>query len=388
MFGNDHAQPAAQRLAQLHSTGQWERLIDSARQSLAAEPSNVRAHRHLAWGYAKTDRFSEMQPEVEYLLREQPEEPENHQLAAIHFLETGKHGTAKRHIAYLLRARPQNSNFHFLAALLALRMGRLNAARIHIRKTRELAPRWADAAHLEIEIDSRDEREVRNARERIRRLEETMLLDPGNAQVAAKIGAIYLEELEEPRPAEEFYRRSLAMDARQRAVQFSLLLTIFARSLLYRTLMFPVNLLRSFSPKDDFLVSSILLAWGSVAGLYFTPAAWLFERMVLQEFSVARSPWRKPFYFMRRWPIWLRLWLSYTAVTGVLFVLLWKVAGLQMLAVAQILGGTFGVHFAFVAGFAGQTKIRAALARRKRGPVESIKSSAFVLDRDHTCASA
>jgi tetratricopeptide (TPR) repeat protein len=388
MFGNDHAQPAAQRLAQLHSTGQWERLMESARQSLATEPSNPRTHRHLAWAYAKTDRFSEMQPQVEFLLREQSDEPENHQLAAIHFLETGKHGRAKTHVAFLLRARPQNSNFHFLAALLALRMGRLNAARIHIRKTRELAPQWADAAHLEIEIDSRDQREVRHARDRIRRLEETLPLDPRNAQVHANIGTIHLQELDEPGLAEECYRRSLAIDPQQRAVQFSLLLTIFARSLLYRTLMFPVNLLRSFSPKDDFLVSSILLFWGSVVGLYFTPAAWLFERMVLQEYSAARPRFRAPFYFMRRWPIWLRLLLSFSLVTVLIFVLLWKVLGLQVLTAAQVLGWTFGVHFAFVSGLAAQTKIRACLARRRLGPVESIKSSAFVLDRDHTCARA
>jgi tetratricopeptide (TPR) repeat protein len=380
----DHSKPPAEWLKQLHSAGQWNRLIEFARDRLAVNPSDAPTHQHLAWAYAKTDRFAEMQPQVEFLLRDDPHEPENHQLAAIFFLETGEHGRAKSHVTFLLQADPKRPTFHFLASLLALRMNRLNAARVHIRKARELAPTWADAAHLEIEIDSRDQRELRHAWDRIGRLEETLGLDPRNARVLANIGTIYLQELEQPRKAEEFFRRSLAIEPQDHSVQFSLLLTIFARSILYRTLMFPMNLLRSFSPRDDgLLASSILMVWGVSVGLYFIPAAWIFERMMLHEYAVVPSPLLASLNSVLRGPAWLRLFFSFALVSGLAFLLLWKGLGLRALMAVQILGWTFGVHFAWISALVAQTRLHAYLARRRleRRPVESIRSSAFVLDR-------
>src|SRR5207248_10101592 len=66
---NYRPKPPAEWLRHLYGSGQWDRLVKVARESLATEPDDEAAHRYLAWGYAKMGRTKMMAPHVKYLLQ-------------------------------------------------------------------------------------------------------------------------------------------------------------------------------------------------------------------------------------------------------------------------------------------------------------------------------
>jgi len=366
--------PPPEWLQHLHDGKQWERLIEMAGKSLAAEPDDPVAHRHIAWGYAKLDRPHEMRPHVEFLLRDDPEDPKNHHLAAIYFLEIKQNSKAKPHIDLLLADDPKNATYHYLACIFFLRTGNSPQARRHIQEARALCPEWATAAHLEISMDGTQQLKAREAWNRIRRLEETLALDPENAAVMKSIGTIYLNELELPRDAERLFRQALFITPADKELQKLFLDAIRARSLVYRTLSLPVTFLRTFHRgfRPTFGVLWVLfayyaiiplVAWLLIVGSLFIPAAKIFEWLVLSEITRVKH-WSRlpaPLAKMLAWPVWVRLGLAVAIIVGAwLMALGFFVPTAKAL---EIIAWIFGVHFVLMALVVGLRKVRTGVGR-------------------------
>jgi tetratricopeptide (TPR) repeat protein len=343
------------------------------------DPNDEPTHRHIAWAYAKLGKPKAMAPHVEYLLRVDADEPAHHHLAAIYHLDIKQPAKAKTHIDRLLARSPQDANYHYLACIHALRTNQVLTAQHHIRLARQYSPEWAAAAHLEVKIAALNETKAHEAWDRIRRLEQTLSLDPEDEDVIASIGDVYLEELEQPREAERFYRSALAIDPMDTGLQKKLLNAIRARSLLYRTLSLPLTAMRGLgrAVKDGrfhWLVLiiaikplGVFLLWGLLAGLLFGPASKVYEWLVLSD--VTRSRWQ-----FRLWPplaklLQAALWQRLVAALGLIFAgWVWvatKLSSMTLLESAEFMACVFGVHFAGMLLWVGFRKMRSAYGKMR-----------------------
>jgi tetratricopeptide (TPR) repeat protein len=372
MSDHDGSKPPAGWLNHLREAGHWSRLIEMAARSLAVDPNDPETHRHIAWAYAHCNRFSEMWPHVDFLLKAEPDEPLNHHLAAIYYLDTNQHRKARAHIDLLLGYSPNSATYHYLACIHALRCNNTSSARFHIGRARALSPNWAAAAHLEIKMDGARQKKARQAWDRVRRLKETLALDPRNSDVMFTIGDILLTELERPREAESFFRDALLIDPTDKNNQGKLLDSIRARSLLYRTLSLPSSALRNIKTAYQrgrlnwvliVLAAKIFLlalVWWIVIGFFFTPAAKIYEWLVLADISRTKTRSRilAPLHQTLAWPLWLRMSAAVTLIVGAWFLILWAFLKQPLLAL-QIMAFTFGFHLALVGFVVGLRRLRA-----------------------------
>lgn len=373
----DRPKPPPEWLQHLHDARQWDRLIEVAKESLAADPDDDGAHRHLAWAYAKLGQPDKMVPHVEFLLGRDAGELEHHHLAAIQHLDQRSPAKAKVHLDRLLQGAPDNPTYHYLACIHALRTNDLLSARTHIREARRFAPEWAAAAHLEIKIAAIEETAAHQAVARIQKFEKALALDPEDADLLASIGDVYLRELEQPRQAESFYRRALAIAPGDAANQERLLEAVRARSLLYRTLSMPATCFRGTMTalrerRVNFLILLIafkgfilFLLWLFLMGAAFTPAAWIYRTLVLRDAASIRwrgSRWN-PWQLILRAPLWIRLFLALTWV-GTAWVMLvswlFEMPWMEALLIIMLI---FGMHFGALLLWVGFRKARSAFGR-------------------------
>ena len=367
MPNHTEPKPPKEWLEHLSSAGQWERLIEMGRKSLAADPHDCDAHRHIAWAYAKTDRPKEMQPHVEFLLRTDANDPVHHHLGAVYQLGCKKPKLAKEHVEFALREDPLSPTYHYLACVTALRLGDAKAADLHIREARALAPEWAEAAHLQIRIDGGRQTRAREAWERIRRLEETLGLDPSNASVYESIGDIYLRELEDPRKAENFYRQALALDPTDKGIQEELFESIRSRSLLYRTLSMPAAVWKRFRKRQYSLILviiaikafAIFLGWMLLVSVFFVPAAKIYEWFVLTDIHRQPSLLLAPLSKILRSPLWIRMTITACLIMGLWMAILGWTFKTPPLTTLLIMTVVFVIHFIFVCMGVGIRKLRA-----------------------------
>ncbi|MEP6672741.1 MAG: hypothetical protein ABJF10_26490, partial [Chthoniobacter sp.] len=257
------------------------------------------------------------------------------------------------------------------------RENKVNVARVHITQARQLAPDWVAAAHLEIRMDAIHQRKAREAWSRIRRLEETLALDPQNAAVHTTIGEIYLTELERPREAERFFRQALCIDPANKDRQTRLLDAIRARSLLYRTLSLPmravrhvVTSLRQGRLRLIFLIVAvkaflIFAAWVVVVGVFFTPAAFIYEWLVMADVMRTRPlpRWLGPLAAPFGWPHWIRMSICLGIIIGAWLLFFTKVCHLPTVESLEIMSAIFGFHFVAVALLVGLRRLRARIGQ-------------------------
>jgi tetratricopeptide (TPR) repeat protein len=372
MNEHDGGKPPEVWLVHLREARHWDRLIALASKRLEADPNDPKTHRHIAWAYAASNRPTEMWPHVDFLLKTEADELGTHHLAAVHFLDTHRPKQAWPHIQTLLREAPNSPTYHYLACLYGLRVNDVRSARVHITQARQLAPDWVAAAHLEIRMDSIGNRRASDAWARIHRLEKTLSLDARNAAVLTTIGEIYLAELERPRDAERFFRQALFIDPHDKRCQQKLLHSIRDRSLLYRTLSLPYRAacqiatsIRERRVRIVLLVIAVkavllFVAWLVLAGVFLTPAAIVYEWLVLTDLPRTRPwpQWISPVLTVLRWPLWLRFAVCSSLIVAFWLFILHQVFHLQFLDAFQFVGLIFLIHFVPVAVFVGVRRLR------------------------------
>ncbi|MDR3404190.1 MAG: hypothetical protein P4L99_16955 [Chthoniobacter sp.] len=379
MSEHDGRKPPAAWLSQLRAAGHWDRLIEMAGRSLAVDPNDPETHRQIAWAYAASDRPAKMQPHVDFLLQAEPGHASSHHLAAVYHLDLQRHTQARPHIETLLRMDANSATYHYLACLLALRDNKVKVARVHIEQARKLAPDWVAAAHLEIRMDAIHQHKAQESWARIRRLEATLALEPQNAAIHTTIGEIYLGELERPREAERFFRQALLIDPMNKARQNRLLDAVRARSLLYRTLSMPMRAMRHVLGSlrqgrvqlivmvvavKAFLVFAV---WVVLVGVFFTPAAFVYEWLVMADVMRTRPlpRWLGPLAAPLGWPHWIRMSICLGIIVGAWLLFFTKVCHLPAVDSLEIISGIFGFHFVIVALVVGLRRLRGRIGQRQ-----------------------
>lgn len=374
--------PPSSWLQHLHAAGQWERLEEMSRQRLAAEPDDPVGHYHRAWALLRLERAREMEPHVEHLLREDPENVYHLKLAALWHLAGHRNARARAHLESALALDPDEASLHYLMAVLASRQGKLKKAQAHAARARALDPDDADYAQLDVELRSIDKETPADALNTIRELEEALRLEPENARVMAAIGDVWLENLEQPRRAEEMYRQALAMDPSDKDLQRKLWDAIQARNLLFRTLRIPIHglhrvfaILRGLVRKPWYLIIFIIgfkfvlayLAWLLAAAVVFAPPAWFFEWLVLMDIRRADrwsrhvGGWWLRFHLLQ---FYLRFGLC-LALVGTFWWALFLWVGMPAPLGFIIVGIFFSVHFLLMLLYVACRKYSAWRAARR-----------------------
>jgi hypothetical protein len=381
-MSNQHPRPPEEWLQHLHESRQWERLVEMSKEVLGVDPEDERAHFHLGWALVRTGRTKEMQPQVEFLLRANPEHIGYRQLAALYLMEMKQYQEAWRHVDGCLADDPANAAIHHLAAMLAIRQQRWELAKKHSLTARSLSPDDADFAYLNIVLNSMEGGGPVQAWNRILQYEEALALQPEHDGMLAGIGDVYLTELEDPKTAESFYRRALAIDPQDKHHQQRLWKAIKARNLFFRVLRVPISgweYLRNFfcglaaEPwRCVYLVIGIkfVLAfaiWLFVMSVFFAPAALCFEWLVLADITRASrwsGKWGSWTLGFHRLPFWVRFVLCLALTCG-LWCAMFRLLGWPLWIGFAMLAALYGVHFLIMGVLVLVRRSHSSLAGRK-----------------------
>ena len=381
-MSNERPRPPEEWLEHLHGVGQWARLVEMSREVLAVDPDDEQAHYHLAWAMIRTGQAKSIGPNVEFLLRVNPESLRSRQLGALYNMEIGRFDTAWQLINSALATDPMDGAIHQLAAMLATKQTRWDVARKHCRIARSLLPDSANIAHLDIVLNSIGDSGPVQAWKKIASLEEALALEPEHDGMIASIGDVYLNELEDPKTAESFYRRALAIDPHDKRHQKRLWKAIKSRSLAFRVLRVPLtgweyvgHFLRGISARPlrclylviGIKVVLLFIAWLLVMTFFFAPAAICFEWLVIADITRASrlsdklGRWTLGFH---RLPFAVRFCVCLALTCG-MWAAVFLFFGWPLQVGFFLLGGLYAVHFLFIGLLVLVRRSNSALARRK-----------------------
>lgn len=353
-----------------------------SREVLSVEPDDERAHYHMGWALVRTGRAKDMKAHVDFLLQLNPENIGYRQLAALYHMEMEEHGLAWRHVDGCLSDDPSNAAIHHLAAILATKQRRWDVARKHSRAARSLQPDNANMAHLDIALHSMDGGGPVQGWNRIREYEEALALQPEHDGMLADIGDIYLGELEDPKTAESFYRRALAIDPQDRQHQQRLWKAIKSRNIFFRVLRAPISgweyarsFLRSLAERPSrvvllfvgFKVVIAFVLWLIVMSIFFAPAALCFEWLVLADIARASrwsqrlGGWALRFHLL---PFSVRFVIC-LALTSALWCGMFMFFGWPLWVGFALLASLYGVHFLIIGLLVLIRRSHAASVRRQ-----------------------
>lgn len=162
----------------------------------------------------------------------------------------------------------------------------------------------------------------------------------------------------------------MAIDPLDADNQAKLLEARRSRSLLYRTLSLPVRAGRGFRQRvSDGRINpvwlllgikplGVFLCWLVVMGAVFTPAAWVYQWLLLDDLRRDR---RVPAVLepLLRSPFWMRLMIALSLIVGVWAAVVHLVFKTTLWESLGILAWMFGLHFVAVLAFIGFRRLRA-----------------------------
>ncbi|MCB1090793.1 MAG: hypothetical protein KDL87_04635 [Verrucomicrobiae bacterium] len=390
--GTDQGNWSASELVLLNliHAGNLERVETEAKRFLAQDPGDSSAHFYLTLALIDLKKFSEAKSHLDHLLSSEPESVRPHIAAVCLHGARANWSLVRRHVAEGLRIDPDVAFFYRYAAIADLREMKFAGAKRHIARARDLDPDDADIANLYIRIHGLSETSMTDALRRLDEYRAALRLDPHNASLHDSIGDVYLDELDDPGEAEKHYREALRLDPGDRDYQRDLFNAVAKRSLIYRLFSIPsrtfiwlghlATAIRFQPWRLIFLVIGIkvvlaFLAWLVVVTALLWPGGKVYEWLLVSEIkrgSAASIDELRAWYWVRRWPIWVRFSL-FLAVNlgfwGGLFALLGVSLAAGYLTVAIVAG----VHLLVVAVLWGFRRIRANSAsrsaeRRRKGP--------------------
>lgn len=350
----------------LYRTDQWERLLSATGENLSINPDDSRAHYYRAWALMFLKRLPEARIHVDWLLRDDPEDIQSLEVAARWHLKSKDFGMARTLISQAIELSPRDANLYFTAAIILSEANDNHLAKVCAARARALNPDDSSIAHLHIALHQVGQESATGAWRTIRAYEETLRLDPENDALIAAIGDVYLEQLEQPRQAELHYRQALGISPASKLHQQRLWLAIQQRSLLFRTLRLPYSaarlavLMSADLGKQPgciiglvlgFKVAMIGVCWLLASFIIFTPAALLYEWLVLLDIRhAARVPSRAArfIFWLCRVPFSLRFAMCALLIAGFWWGLFAILGADSPSAGLKVVGGFFALHFLLV----------------------------------------
>jgi tetratricopeptide (TPR) repeat protein len=223
-------------LSRFSGSGQWDRALETAREWLAVDPENSRAHMAAGQALLNLKRYAEADPHLRRALAGEPNNSAAHRFMSIAHFHANRFKEADEEVQTAISLSPEDHYNWYHLAWMFYRQGDKVSARKYVERARELDPRDADVVNLLALCAPSDKA---SAALRLRQYEEALALDPENAQVHNNIGAYHLNVTRNFQLAEEWFRRALFFDPSLKTARRNLFLTIKHRDKVYRVLCAP-----------------------------------------------------------------------------------------------------------------------------------------------------
>jgi len=223
-------------LSRFSGSGQWERALETAREWLAVDPENARAHMAAGQALLNLKRYAEADPHLRRALAGEPNNSAAHRFMSIAHFHANRFKEADEEVQTAISLSPEDHYNWYHLAWMFYRQGDKASARKYAERARELDPRDADVVNLLALCAPSD---PASAALRLRQYEEALELDPENAQVHNNIGAYHLNVTRNFELAEAWFRRALFFDPSLKTARRNLFLTIKHRDKVYRILCAP-----------------------------------------------------------------------------------------------------------------------------------------------------
>ena len=239
MIGSDAKAPDySVLLSRLAGSRQWDRARDYAREWLAADPENLRAHLAAAQALVNLKRPAEARPHIRRVLEGEPDNDFAHRLLSIVLFQAGEFAAANESIRRAISLDPNDAYNWYHLGWMCYRQRALPAARDCLEKARAISPNDPDIINL-LALCEPDSPEA--ASRRLRQYREALELDPENSDVHNNLGVHHLNADGDLQAAEECFRRSLALNPASATARRNLFLTIKKRDRIFRALNAPYD---------------------------------------------------------------------------------------------------------------------------------------------------
>lgn len=223
-------------LSRFTSSGQWDRVLETAREWLSHDPEETAAHMGAAQALINLKRYADAERHLTRVVAANPDNDVAHRfMANIHFNQN-RFKAADESIQRALSLDPNDAHNWFYLAWMAYKQGDPASARKYAEKSRELAPRNADIINLLALCNSRDPAQKGRTLEEYRKALE---LEPENAQVHNNIGVYQLNVGKNYADAEACFRRALFFNPALKVARSNLFIAIKHRDRVYRLLCAP-----------------------------------------------------------------------------------------------------------------------------------------------------
>lgn len=248
----------AMLLSRFSSSGQWDHVLDTAREWLSINPENPSAHFAAGQALINLHRHAEAEPHIQRVLIASPQNSlAHHYLSVIHF-DQKRYDQANESIHQAISLRPNDAMHWYQLAWMFYRHGDAASARKYAEKARTLSPRDAAILNL-IGLCSPVDRPLENA-QKLEHYRQALELDPEDAAIHNNLGIYYLDSLKDYRTAEACFRRALFFDPTLKVARSNLLIALKGTDPLYRCLCAPKDfLLRIWSMIRRVFRTNILL---------------------------------------------------------------------------------------------------------------------------------
>ena len=311
-------------ISRFSASGQWDRVLETARDWIAADPENARAHLAAGQALLNLKRYPEADPFLRRALAGEPQNSVAHRFISIAHFHGGRFKEADEAIQKAISLSPEDHYNWYHLAWMFYRQGDRASARKYAERARQLAPRDADVVNL-LALCAPGEGAA--SEQRLRQYEAALELDPENAEVHNNIGAYHLNVTRDFVAAEECFRRALFFDPALKTARANLFLAIKHRDRVYQVICVPRDgLLQGFSMmrrarKKGFLVYLLLLPVWILAFrfllaalilwcLLIWPMGKVYEFLTIGDIRAQAGEVgsrRGGFLGYRRWPVRVRL---------------------------------------------------------------------------------
>lgn len=230
-------------VSRLGASGQWDRVWDSTREWLAAEPENLAAHRAAGQAAVHLKRYEEAQPHITRVLEGRPFDDFAHRLLSIVQFHAGQHTAADESVRRAIDLNPHDAYHWYHLGWMCYQQKSFPSARGCLQKARELAPNDPNIINLLALCES----DLPDAPARQKRqYEQALELDPENADVHNNLGVYYLNVEHNAAAAEDCFRRALSLNPSSTLARQNLFIALKKRDTLFRLLHLPRDLMFRF----------------------------------------------------------------------------------------------------------------------------------------------
>lgn len=221
---------------------QWQRVLELGNDLLASEPDNAWVHEKMGQAYLCLTQVEKAETHIKKALTLNPDSDN-----ALYFLSVvqanRKHyKQADETMRRVIEMRPNVAVYWEQRARYAYNQKSFKKAKTYIQTAARLDPTDADIVNLGILIDEQlDEYDMTPTKVYIQRLTKALELDPENTDTLNNIGVHYLDGMKDPKTAEVYFRRALAIDPNLDQSRKNVLTAIRRQDPLFRFLYFPLD---------------------------------------------------------------------------------------------------------------------------------------------------